>query len=245
MKRFSAKVNERLKYYVYIYIDPRDNRTFYVGKGKGNRVFDHLDAASDSVKGTIIAELRRIRLEPRIELLKYGLTEKEALLVEATAIDLLDVKNLSNESRGHGSRYGSRASVDQVVATLDAKEAAIEVPALLINIKQAFRYGMSAMELYDATRSAWTLGEKRKTARYVFSVFRGIVREIYEVSAWVRGGTSIRCDDLLGRRPRSKSRWEFVGVVAPDELRGKYVGKSVAGYFPKGSQNPVRYVNCP
>ncbi|CAA9560026.1 MAG: hypothetical protein AVDCRST_MAG86-708 [uncultured Truepera sp.] len=34
----SPKVAERLKYYVYLYIDPRYNRIFYVGKGKGSRV---------------------------------------------------------------------------------------------------------------------------------------------------------------------------------------------------------------
>ena len=244
MKRFSAKVVEHLKYYVYLYIDPRTDQTFYIGKGNGNRAFSHLKGTANADKDRIIAELRKLKLEPRIELLKYGLSEKAALLVEATAIDLLDVKNLSNETRGHGSRYGARASVDEVVATLDARNAVIDEPALLININRAFRYGMSPMELYDATRSAWKLGEKRKRARYAMSVYRGIVREVYEVSGWIRGGMTIRNDDLMGRRPRSNGRWEFVGVVAPDKLRKKYVGRSVAGYFAKGSQNPVKYVNC-
>ena len=244
MKRFSAKVVEHLKYYVYLYIDPRTDQTFYIGKGNGNRAFSHLKGTTNGDKDRTIAELRKLKLEPRIELLKYGLSEKAALLVEATAIDLLDVKNLSNETRGHGSRYGARASVDEVVATLDARKAVIDEPALLININRAFRYGMSPMELYDATRSAWKLGEKRKLVRYAMSVYRGIVREIYEVSGWIRGGMTIRNDDLMGRRPRSKGRWEFVGVVAPDKLRKKYVGRSVAGYFAKGSQNPVKYVNC-
>ena len=29
-------------YYVYRLVDPRDNSTFYVGKGVGNRVFTHV-----------------------------------------------------------------------------------------------------------------------------------------------------------------------------------------------------------
>lgn len=244
MKQFSPKVAEQLKYYVYLYLDPRTDQTFYIGKGKGNRAFGHLNSTGDSEKDQTISELREHGLEPMIELLKYGLSEEEALLVEATAIDLLNVKNLTNESRGHGTRYGARASVEEVVATLDTKEVRITEPALLININKGFRYGMSPMELYDQTRSAWKLGEKREAARYAMSVYHGIVREVYEVSGWVRGGWSIRGDDLKGTRPREKGRWEFVGVVAEDKIRKRYLGKSVARYFKQGAQNPLKYVNC-
>ena len=38
---FPPEVAERLQYYVYRLIDPRNGETFYVGKGKGNRVFAH------------------------------------------------------------------------------------------------------------------------------------------------------------------------------------------------------------
>ncbi|XOV74193.1 MAG: hypothetical protein ACFHWZ_11510 [Phycisphaerales bacterium] len=111
MNRFSAKVTEQLKFYVYLYIDPRTEKVFYIGKGRGNRVFSHLRTQDDSEKTRIISELRDLKLQPRIELLKYGLTEQEAFLVEATAIDLINVSNLTNAARGHGSRYGAaRAS---------------------------------------------------------------------------------------------------------------------------------------
>ena len=32
---------KKLKWYVYLLSDPNTNEVFYVGKGKGNRVFDH------------------------------------------------------------------------------------------------------------------------------------------------------------------------------------------------------------
>jgi len=45
MRQFSNKVIEELGYYVYALIDPRDNKIFYIGKGHGNRVFQHCLAA--------------------------------------------------------------------------------------------------------------------------------------------------------------------------------------------------------
>ena len=44
--------------------------------------------------------------------------------------------------------------------------------------------------------------------------------------------------------PVYEGRWEFIGVVADEKIRKRYHGKSVAAYFPKGNQNPVKYVNC-
>lgn len=43
--RFSEEVSNRLGNYVYRLIDPRNEETFYVGKGKGNRVFNHAEGA--------------------------------------------------------------------------------------------------------------------------------------------------------------------------------------------------------
>jgi len=33
---------EKLGYYVYLYVDPRDGKVFYIGKGKDERCLDHL-----------------------------------------------------------------------------------------------------------------------------------------------------------------------------------------------------------
>ena len=44
---FPSEVHNQLKYYVYRLIDPRTGQTFYVGKGKGNRVFEHAKNAID------------------------------------------------------------------------------------------------------------------------------------------------------------------------------------------------------
>ena len=42
---FDINTIKELGYYVYMLIDPRDGKPFYVGKGKENRVFQHIEDA--------------------------------------------------------------------------------------------------------------------------------------------------------------------------------------------------------
>lgn len=241
---FPPSVRKKLKCYVYIYTDPRSGRPFYVGKGVGNRCYAHLKARGESEKSRTIRAIRKARLKPQIEILKYGLTEREALLVEATAIDLLDIRELTNEVRGHGAKHGARAKVEDVAAALAARPARIKHAVILINISRAFRENMSIHELYDATRASWKLGPKRERADYALSVYHGIVREVFEIASWFEAGSTMRARDVDGRPRHPRGRWEFVGTVATDDVRRRYIGRSVAHYFKRGAQNPVRYVNC-
>jgi len=241
---FTPKAIERLKYYVYLYVDPRDGQPFYIGKGKGNRCFAHLGDQSETEKVERIREIRKLGLEPEIEILKHGMTETEALLVESTAIDLLDVRKLTNRVRGHGARHGSRASVNEIAARLDAEPAEIRHPSMLIVIRNEYRHDLTVHELYDATRSAWVVGERRSKARFAMAVFQGVIREVYEISAWLPSGSTMRVRDKDGRSPHNGERWEFVGNVAPEEIRDLYINKSVDHYFRRGAQNPVKYACC-
>jgi hypothetical protein len=40
----------------------------------------------------------------------------------------------------------------------------------------------------------------------------------------------------------NEERWEFVGRIADESIRGKYKYKDVSVYV--GTQNPIRYLNC-
>ncbi len=65
------EVAHHLGYYVYLYIDPRNGRPFYVGKGKGDRALDHLMAEGESRKAQKLGELRLVNCEPRIDILAH------------------------------------------------------------------------------------------------------------------------------------------------------------------------------
>ena len=53
-------------YYVYMYIDPRNNQEFYYGKGKGKRKLSHLRKTSDSKIANRIKAIRKAGEEPVI-----------------------------------------------------------------------------------------------------------------------------------------------------------------------------------
>ena len=46
---------EKLGYYVYLYVDPRDGKVFCIGKGKGERCLDHLYEDDDHLRFGISA----------------------------------------------------------------------------------------------------------------------------------------------------------------------------------------------
>ena len=243
VKRLPACVVRELGYYVYLYINPETDEVFYVGKGKGNRALSHLDGTGKSPHAAMIRRLRRRGLQPRVEILIHGLKdERTALAVEMAAIDLLGVDSLTNAVHGYHSARRGRMSLDQVLSLYQRKPARIVEPAILIRINKLYHYGMSPAELYDATRGVWVIGSKRKKAKYAFAVYQGIVREVYVISHWLPAGSTFSTRNPRG--VKAKRRWEFVGTVATERIRKKYVGRAVDGLFSPGGRNPIRYVNC-
>src|ERR1043165_406780 len=114
--------------------------------------------------------------------------------------------------------------------------AQVDDAAIGINIAGTSRHGMSATALYHCTRGTWRVSRSRANkAQYAFSVYRGVVREVYEIHEWLPSGSTEHSFGADGYRS------EFVGKVAPDKIRDKYVGKRLES--PPG-QNPIRYYNC-
>ena len=135
-----------------------------------------------------------------------------------------------------------RAPLRELVAQYTRKRASIREPGILIRITHAYEFGMTDAELYDATRSGWRVGKQREAAEYAFSVYEGVIKEVYKISRWVPAGSTFNYR-YLGRAKKRSGRWEFVGVIADELLRRRYVDRYVGHLFPKGAANPISYVN--
>ena len=242
--RIPPEVAHRLRYYVYLYIDPRNEQPFYVGKGQGGRALSHLSEAAESRKCARIAELRAEGKQPRIDILAHGLRDEEtAFRIEAAVIDLFGLAALTNEVRGWRSLQLGRIPLPELTMYYAAKPVDVEVPALLIRINRLYRHNMTPEELYEATRGVWKLGPRCTKARFAFAVFEGLVREVYEIESWHAAATTSYATRDASRLSTERRR-EFLGRIADETVRSAYVGRSVAKHFPQGLQSPVVYVNC-
>jgi len=110
---FPTDVAEKLGYYVYRLIDSRNGETFYVGKGQGDRVFQHangaLKLASDEdaldTKMQRIREIRCAGLEVGHVIHRHGIKDEEtAFQIEAAVIDAYP--GLTNKAGGRNSDFG-------------------------------------------------------------------------------------------------------------------------------------------
>jgi uncharacterized protein len=236
--KITEQVAKLLKSYVYVYIDPRNGKPFYIGKGKDNRVFSHLSDKSETDKVERIAEIRRSGKEPRIEILRYGLSDSDASLVEAASIDLIGKTKLTNQVSGYHEGSFGRITSQRVITMLTAKRVKVQHKAILITINRLYRSDMSKEELYETTRGIWVVGEARRNkVEYAMALYQGIVLEVYRIKQWYPAGT-LKYNTRDTSHFKNSGRWEFSGNIAKD-VREEYVGFSVG----KAGQNPIRYVN--
>jgi hypothetical protein len=241
--KFKNEVISEIKSYVYIYINPNTKKVFYIGKGQGNRCFDHLEENSESEKAKEINELKKNGQMPIIELLRYGLTDNEASLIESSLIDFVGLDNLTNKVRGLHSKSFGRTSIDDINIKYTADEVTVTENVIAITINKLFYSNIREEELYEATRGVWKIGKRREKAKFVFSVFQGIVREVYEINQWHKSGT-LKYKTRDSSKFKEMERWEFEGKIANDNIRNKYIKKSIKSYITHNSQNPIKYINC-
>ena len=251
---FPAGVAEQLKWYVYRLIDPRNGETFYVGKGRGNRVVEHARGNySDTTNREVeeredetdlklhrIRDIRTAGLEVGHVVHRHGIEREDvAYEVEAALIDAYP--GLTNRVGGHGSGdYGSR-HVDEIVRQYAAEEFEVKENLMLIYIG---RYLHITGDPYESVRRAWKVdAERARTFRLVLANSNGLVIGAYRPSDWIPASKENfpSLDEVeINPKTGNPARWGFYGKPAEDEVWKLYVGKRVPEQY-RGKQNPVQY----
>ena len=244
---FPKAIYEQLNFYVYVYVNTDNGEIIYVGKGKGNRCFDHLkstDEKSESIKS--LREENKLR----IDVLIHGIDEETAIKVEAAVIDLVGIEPLLNKQRGHGSKNYGRVTSDDLIAKLSPRgvltENSFDEDCILIRVTKRYYSTMSPIDLYEATRGIWRASLKScEKAKYALAINDGVVREVYLIAGWFNAGETIMNREGYVAHEENKDhetdRVEFVGRIADDEIRAKFVAKDVSQLWSNGAQNPISY----
>lgn len=235
---FSVEISERLGFYVYRLIDPRNGNTFYVGKGKGNRVFDHcageLAFEGDDLneKLQLIREIRMAGFEVAHVIHRHGLDERTALEVEGALIDAYP--GLTNQAGGFKSEERGAMHARQIIELYAAEEAQFQHRALLININRT----ASTLSIYDATRYAWKIDpHKARQAEVILATRQGLIVGVFIAKQWLQA--TLEHFPEFSEMP---TRWGFIGGEAPSDLTNFYLRKRVPEVLrKKGSANPIRY----
>ena len=105
---------------------------------------------------------------------------------------------------------------------------------------KSHKNGISPLELYDITRGCWKRKLKSlQDAEIVLAVVSGEVKEVYTVDSWMEA-SELNRETIPYDAEKEKGRIGFSGQVAPDDIRSKYIGKSVAGLYKRGEADPVK-----
>ncbi len=241
MEAFPSEVQEKLKYYVYRLIDPRNGETFYIGKGSGNRVFQHVRAelSFDEDESPITAKIARIReiIQDGFQVIhivqRHGLTSEQATLVEATLIDVFP--GLTNLKDGVGTGDFGAMPAEAILRKYQAACLVLRHRTIFFTITSGFEGSW-----YEACRGVWRVSFARAMrAELVMPVYQGLVRDVFQPIEWIEATP----ENFQKLSRRMEGRFGFVGRQAESELLSEYVNKRLPDRLTIGkrSMNPVRY----
>lgn len=249
-KSFPPEVIEKLDAYVYRLIDPRSGATFYVGKGRGNRVFAHArgelatgsnksliegDEISDEISDKIsqIREIHQANLMVRHIIHRYGMDNSTALQVEAALIDAYP--ELTNIVGGTYSNDYGVTDANDIVLRYAAETADFQHKVLLVSVNRS----VVDSDYYKAVHCAWKIATKKAAqAEVILATVQGLIKGAYVADRWLEATTA----NFSRLEQDIPGRFGFVGREADASIKSLYVGKRVPEEFrKKGASNPIKY----
>ena len=221
-EKFPPGVADQLGWYVYRLIDPRNGETFYVGKGQGDRVFQHVkcgplkddDEDALDLKAQRIKDITSAGLDVAHVIHRHGIKiEDIAYQIEAAVIDAYP--GLTNRQSGHDAGdYGCR-HVEEIVAEYESVPFEADEPLILISINRSYKE--EGKSIYDAVRAAWRINKENASKyRLVLAHRGGIVVGAFRPRAWLPA-TRENFPWLEADEPR----FGFVGENAEPDVASK------------------------
>lgn len=242
-KGFSKNVLNSIGYYVYALIDPRNNEIFYIGKGKRNRVFDHVRNLPkqikpyDPLKIQIIQDIQTSGKSVGYLIIRHGLTEEHALFIEATLIDLLNYGNvnfpqngLTNILPGIQPGFGI-SSIDDLEVKYNTQSIRRKKREKILAININNRPQTEQDVLYRLVSGHWYIDTKRaNNVDYILATNNGLVLGVFKLK-----GSWYHSTQIPGRHC-------FNGeIVTNPNVRARFFHRNMPPRL-QGSQNPIRYI---
>ncbi len=253
---FPPGVAAKLGWYVYLLVEPDSGRPFFVGRGRGDRCFDHVRAARVGPSSTgqdrrakkfpALDQIRRIEKDRSrpvgVEILRYGMSADEARLVAAATADVL---GLASSPDGEG-RSRRQAAAELGIRLAKGAKFKRDHPVVLLQVAPQV-----ADTDYRTVRHGWRIGRRwtdpgaARSPRWAVIVAGPLVVGVYRIDGWeptpVHGrpgrpdpGPPDRPDRRAGAEPgatvRSTYRHSFIGE-RDEQMEDRYLGRSVAAYL--------------
>jgi hypothetical protein len=252
--RFDDKFRDGVGYYVYVLRKTHGGEVLYVGKGKGGRVLSHFQAALDGAVDAKSIEIResfsKSPVDICVDILQYGLSEREALKIECAIIDLLKPK--FNKILGYGSHeFGIRplGKLRQILAAAPINPDRSYETVFLFPVQNALREGR---DIYSSTRTSWQASKEMRPGVLAVGLDNGLSKGVFRVSNWstVVGTKELKefvghpaddCADLLDKN------WHVVLRKNGYWRRGRYLVVEFDGQgkfrFIRGNRDKSSYFN--
>jgi uncharacterized protein len=248
-RSFDSDIAKALGEYVYVLRDPRDRKVFYVGKGNGDRLFQHFKEADEAKlsQRPWAAKLRRIvEIWEADEDVDWFIVRRNlgalvgsnpltAFDVEGAIIDVLEISQNGlalNDIAGKGSKSSGILTSNDIfaLAAKDVGPSYMYELVFVFPIQNALAQGRS---VYDATRGWWSVSQDLQSRQKALAVgiANGLSKEVYSVDCW---------------RPASAiGKFEFNGThIQSHELGGKNwttVINAAMGYWQRGNYLVVEF----
>lgn len=120
-------------FYVYALKDPREkpSKPFYIGKGTGNRAWEHQANIDDSEKGLLIQQIKNSGHSVIHTIIADNLTEQQALKIEAELISAFGIRSqgglLTNRIRPRPENISRHIKVNVPIGCYEKAQMALDL----------------------------------------------------------------------------------------------------------------------